>query len=426
MTTVIIGPNGCGKTQKVEQEYRFDQKLNFRDSYGVADGEYYLQQRWNSCDYDLVPTVRESLKVYPDGPQRDELLERFGLSALLDKEIILLSSGELRKLQLTKALLRKGSRLIIDNPFIGLDAAARQSLNDVLRDISKEGQPELVLVLSREGDIPDYADRIVRMDGGASDSGRFDTEHEWHPGHAFGTELGRIPDSIKALGDCIPQNEVVAELKDISIRFGDRTILKDLNWTIRSGEKWALQGRNGSGKSTLLSIICADIPQAYACDVSLFGRKRGTGESIWDIKRNIGYVSPELHRAYCHDVPVLDVVASGTHDRYGMYVKTGEELIPQCEFWMDMFGISQLSGRSFLKISSGEQRLALLARAFVKDPELLILDEPLHGLDETNRERTRCIIDAFASRKGKTIIMVSHYEEDFPSCITCRKTLARQ
>ena len=220
MTTVIIGPNGCGKTQKVEQEYRFDQKLNFRDSYGVTDSDYYLQQRWNSCDYDMVPTVRESLRVYPDGPQRDTLLERFGLSTLLDKEIILLSSGELRKLQMTKALLRKGSRLIIDYPFIGLDAAARQSLNEVLREISKEGQPELVLVLSRESDIPDYADRIVRMSGSLPDSGR----------------LEHITDSIQALGDCTPQSVVVAELKDICIRFGDRTILKDLDWTIRSGE----------------------------------------------------------------------------------------------------------------------------------------------------------------------------------------------
>lgn len=393
----------------VEKEYRFDPKLNFRDSYGVADGGYYLQQRWNACDCELVPTVRETLAVYPDGEERNRLLEKFALDGLLDSQIVMLSSGELRKLQLAKALIRKPSRLIIDNPFIGLDASARTTLNDVLRDISGENRTELVLVLSREDDIPDFAGRTIRIEG---------TE-------AKGISTSEATDKVRNLGNCQPISDTVIQLRNVSIRFGERTILKDIDWTVKSGEKWALKGRNGSGKSTLLSIICADIPQAYACDVTLFGRRRGTGETIWDIKRNIGYVSPELHRAYCHDVPVTDVVASGTHDRYGLYVKTGPEHLEACRFWMEVFGIGHLAERSFLKISSGEQRLALLARAFVKDPELLILDEPLHGLDENNRQRVKAIIEAFSSRKGKTIIMVSHYEDDFPPCIDRTMILGR-
>ena len=93
-------------------------------------------------------------------------------------------------------------------------------------------------------------------------------------------------------------SEEVVKLNKVSIRYGDRTILKELDWTVRRGEKWALSGENGAGKSTLLSLVCADNPQSYACDISLFGRKRGTGESIWEIKKHIGYVSPEMHRAY--------------------------------------------------------------------------------------------------------------------------------
>lgn len=185
----------------------------------------------------------------------------------------------------------------------------------------------------------------------------------------------------------------------VSIRYGQRTILKDLDWTVKQNEKWALGGENGAGKSTLLSLVCADNPQSYACDIELFGRKRGSGESIWDIKRHIGYVSPEMHRAYLKDLPAIDIVASGLNDSVGLYVHPRPEQRAVCEWWMDIFGIAGLKDRTFLKLSSGEQRLCLLARAFVKDPELLILDEPLHGLDDRNRQLTREIISAFLPTK---------------------------
>lgn len=204
----------------------------------------------------------------------------------------------------------------------------------------------------------------------------------------------------------------------VSIRYGQRTILKDLDWTVKQNEKWALSGENGAGKSTLLSLVCADNPQSYACDIELFGRKRGSGESIWDIKRHIGYVSPEMHRAYLKDLPAIDIVASGLNDSVGLYVHPRPEQRAVCEWWMDIFGIAGLKDRTFLKLSSGEQRLCLLARAFVKDPELLILDEPLHGLDDRNRQLTREIISAFCRRKDKTMIMVTHYAEELPDVIT--------
>ena len=163
---------------------------------------------------------------------------------------------------------------------------------------------------------------------------------------------------------------------------------------------------------------CADNTQSYACDIELFGRKRGSGESIWDIKRHIGYVSPEMHRAYLKDLPAIDIVASGLNDSVGLYVHPRPEQRAVCEWWMDIFGIAGLKDRTFLKLSSGEQRLCLLARAFVKDPELLILDEPLHGLDDRNRQLTREIISAFCRRKDKTMIMVTHYAEELPDVIT--------
>ena len=211
--------------------------------------------------------------------------------------------------------------------------------------------------------------------------------------------------------------EEVVAMRHVSIRYDKRTILKDLDWRIKNGEHWVLSGQNGSGKSTLLSIICADNPQGYACDISLFGHQRGSGESIWEIKRHIGYVSPEMHRSYHRDIAALRIVASGLKDTVGLYVQSTEEELERCRYWMRIFGIEHLANRSFLKMSSGEQRLVLVARAFVKDPELLILDEPLHGLDSYNRRLVKDVIETFCQRKNKTLIFVSHYKDERPACI---------
>ena len=217
----------------------------------------------------------------------------------------------------------------------------------------------------------------------------------------------------------------ILDFRNVTIRYGERTILKDLNWTVRQGEHWALSGENGSGKSTLLSLVCADNPQAYACNIELFGRRRGSGESIWDIKKHIGYVSPEMHRAYMKDIPAIDIVASGLSDSIGLYHRPKAEEKQQCLSWMKTFGIDGIADRTFLKLSSGEQRLCLLARAFVKDPELLILDEPMHGLDLRNRQMVKEIIDRFCSDPRKTMVMVTHYEEELPGCITHKLYLTR-
>ena len=221
------------------------------------------------------------------------------------------------------------------------------------------------------------------------------------------------------------ENEYVIEMLNITKEFPGIKANDNITLQLRKGEIHALLGENGAGKSTLLSLVCADNPQSYACDISLFGRKRGTGESIWEIKKHIGYVSPEMHRAYLKNLPVIEIVASGLHDSIGLYKRPQPEQMAVCEWWMDIFGIADLKDKPFLQLSSGEQRLALLARAFVKDPELLILDEPLHGLDTYNRRRVKKVIEAFCKRKDKTMIMVTHYESELPDTITNRIFLKR-
>ena len=199
-----------------------------------------------------------------------------------------------------------------------------------------------------------------------------------------------------------------------------------MDWTVRRGEKWALLGDNGSGKSTLLSLVCGDNPQAYANRLTLFGRRRGTGESIWEIKRRIGYLSPDVHTYYMKDTPCLQVAASGFFDSVGLYDKCTSRQRDLAARWLDAFGAGHLAGRSFVRISYGEQRLVLLARTLVKDPELLILDEPLHGLDAGKKERVRRIVETFCARPGKTLIYVTHYPGEIPACVTRCKRLEKR
>ncbi len=427
----VVGLNASGKTQFVDRlrkQMATDsvRYIAFCDSYGAAtDKSYYLQLRWNQHDIDAeTPVVgdvleRSFLLSGPDDSERRSLQNRlyrlFAMEPLLDKYVITLSSGELRKLQLIKTLLARPRTLILDNPFIGLDSDTRRQLKVLLRQLAAEQHLTLYLVLSRADDVPDYVTRTIRT----TDEAEFMSEPaplSDEKRHALLTLPAHADDYCA---------DIVADLRRVSIRYGERTILHNLNWTIRNGERWALSGQNGSGKSTLLSLICADNPQAYACDITLFGRQRGSGESIWDIKKHIGYVSPEMHRSYQRNLPCLQVVASGLKDTVGLYTRANDEENAVCRWWMWLFGIDTLADRPFLSLSSGEQRLVLLARAFVKDPELLILDEPLHGLDAQRQRLAKDIIDTFCQRRNKTLIMVTHYRQELPACITHQKTLTR-
>ena len=420
--TAIAGRNGSGKTLYIDQlrkqlasdKVRY---IAFTDSYGVnVDGQYYLQLRWNQHDIDHeTPTVGELLQnayllTGEDTAERRELQKHlydlFCMEPLLDKYIITLSSGELRKFQLTKTLFANPKLLIMDNPFIGLDAETRDQLKALLLQLAEERDIEIMLVMSKTDDIPSFVSEVKW----------FGTQ-EPVPAHVLSPAQQEAILSLPYTDhdyDC----QHVIDMKKVTIRYGERTILKDLDWTVMNGERWALSGQNGSGKSTLLSLVCADNPQSYACDITLFDRPRGSGESIWDIKKHIGYVSPEMHRSYKRNLPAIRIVASGLMDSIGLYAIPNPKDYEKCHWWLDIFGIGHLADKPFLQLSSGEQRLVLLARAFVKDPQLLILDEPLHGLDLWNRRLAKDVIETFCQRKGKTMIMVTHYQEELPNVIT--------
>lgn len=486
----VMGPNGGGKSCLLDLitgknlllqgsvEYDFGPgtkpsaygnivQLTFEDALGSVEKPYYFQQRFNSQDRDESPLVSTVLKralasgnVSATGLSADEaraaghgltdadakaagaeddavflanpLLDTFMMRPLLQKRMVLLSSGEMRRYQLFKYLIKRPKVLIVDNPFIGLDAPMREQLSSFFQHLVDGGEVQIIMVQSMLDTVPEYMTHVVLVDD--MKVGEKVTREEYlaslpdfqksqrsHLCEELRQQILALP--VHPMANLTADGSVTDEIisiRNLSLALPDtdRVLYGGLDWTIRRGEKWALQGRNGAGKSTLLSLICADHPAAYACDISLFGRRRGTGESIWEIKKHIGFVSPEFHRAYKENRPAIDIVASGLHDSVGLYKKPHPDQMDVCRFWMRVFGIEHLQDRLFLSLSAGEQRLCLLARAFVKDPALLILDEPLHGLDTYRRNLVRDVIAVFCQRPDKTLIMVTHYLEELPGEIT--------
>jgi molybdate transport system ATP-binding protein len=300
--------------------------------------------------------------------------------------------------------------LIFDNPFIGLDAPSREQLENTFAELHQQGVMLLFLVPSKN-DLPRITNKIFEL-------------AEPTPKSASSLRGQRPKQSRNNAGllhfvrnDEKPA-EIVVKMENITINYGDEIIQENINWTIKKGEKWALLGRNGSGKSTLLSYIFADNPQAYSKQLTLFDHPRGTGESIWDIKKRIGFTSSEMHLYYRENVSGLKVVESGFFDSIGLFRKCTDEQAQLAENLLESLNISHLRDTPFLKMSSGEQRMILFARSLVKNPELLILDEPFHGLDDENKQRCLQVVEEFGKQPDKSLIFVTHRQEEIPKMVT--------
>ena len=337
----------------------------------------------------------------------------------------MLSSGELRRLLIVLALAQHPQLIIFDNPFIGLDAAMRCELDDFFVEMSEFQQ--MMFLVPSVSEMPKATTHVLKSDslhyeviGSIKDF----REKEWMDEKTKSeNHLIELP---QALSRQTHSYQYVLRMKNINISYQGVTLFRNLNWDIKRGEKWALLGQNGSGKSTLLSLLVADNPRAYSLDITIFDRKRGTGESIWDIKKPIGYISSEMHLYFRENQTCLKIVSSGFFDTMGLFGKCSDEQQQIALEWMKLLGIDSLKDRSYLKLSSGEQRLILLARTMVKNPDLLILDEPLHGLDAQNKSRCRAVIEKFCEQGGKTLIYVTHRREEIPSCVTLTYELKKE
>ncbi|GAA0526889.1 ATP-binding cassette domain-containing protein [Chitinophaga japonensis] len=392
---------------------------NFRNRSNTTD--FYYQQRFNSMDASDAPTVQQYLYGETAGaPQEDPLLLPLRIGPLMHKELIKLSNGETRRVMIAKALLQKPVLLMLDNPFTGLDVQTRQHFMDMVDRIIESGIT--VLLVTSPTEIPGNITHVLTLDHGVI-TGKH-TRSEFRQGELpAATATAPAPsidaEQLRALIDPAPRPfQTIVRMEHVRVLYGEHLILDDINWTVQPNEKWALLGPNGAGKSTLLSLINADNPQAYANELYLFDRKRGSGESIWDIKRKIGFVSPELHQYFPAGNNCLQVVCSGFHDMLGHTRTATPEQLAHARGWMDLLGIAAYAAQPFKQVPESIQRLSLLARALVKNPPLLIFDEPCQGLDPQQKQHFKSVIDTLCAVMELTMIFVTHYQEEIPNAVT--------
>ena len=429
----LTGPSGSGKTllahtllgrhyyrgtlqiatkriEIVEQQHRFKNR--------PGGTELYYQQRFNASDADQTITVAQELADAGFPNPDPALLEALHVRPLLPKPLIQLSNGENKRVQLALAVMELPELLILDNPFLGLDTEGRATLHHIFNTLA--GQGIQLLLITGGHELPGAITHVAQLGHG-----------KWsYLGPKTGFHPAGRPQAQKPLDAAILEKlraeaaenahedfTFAVKLGHTTIRYGETTILDDIDWQVRKGERWNVSGPNGAGKSTLLSLITADNPQAYANEIWLFDRRRGTGETIWDIKRKIGFVSPELHLYFDNTTTVFDVIASGLFDTIGLFRMLNDEQTALVVLWMQLLSLHELRSRRLVQLSTGGQRMVLLARALIKNPPMLILDEPCQGLDEEQTAYFRGLVTTLCETFGTTLIYVSHYQQELPSCI---------
>ena len=439
----FVGSNGSGKSSLARalageltllsgsRECQFTRitRLSFEQLQKLVSDE------WQRNNTDMVSpgeddTGRTAAEIIQDEVKDPALCAtlaaQFGISHLLERRFKYLSTGETRKTLLCQALMAQPDLLILDEPFDGLDVASRRQLADHLATLHEAGYT-LVLVLNRFDDIPEF----VPFAGVLADC----TLTETGATQALLAQMliAQLAHSEKLSGMTLPEPDAPSArlslpddqprivLNDGVVSYNDRPIINHLSWTVAPNEHWQIVGPNGAGKSTLLSLVTGDHPQGYSNDLTLFGRRRGSGETIWDIKKHIGYVSSSLHLDYRVSTNLRNVILSGYFDSIGIYQAVSDKQRKLVDEWLHILGMdARTADAPFHSLSWGQQRLALIVRALVKHPTLLILDEPLQGLDPLNRQVVRRFIDVLISEGKTQLLFVSHHAEDAPECITHR------
>ncbi|MBU2966015.1 molybdate ABC transporter ATP-binding protein ModF [Amphritea sp. 2_MG-2023] len=381
-----------------------------------------IERERKKDDADIMDVIAEGTPVHEilhEGDRNPALIQQlvtmFKLESLLERAFRKLSTGESRKVMLIRALASEPDLLILDEPFDGLDAHTLEMLQQYLLGLV-ETVP-MILVLNRFDEFPDFITHIAYVDQGRLQHqiDRHDSQaynELYHLLHLKTTELQVPPtDSDTALPPLDPTQPLV-RLNKINVTYDGHRIIDSLDWTIEPNQHWQLSGPNGSGKTCLLSLITGDHPQCYVNDIFVFGFQRGNGESIWQIKQFIGYVSTALQWEYKVGTGLRNVIISGFYDSIGLYTKATDRQKQIADEWLALLGMSDRADTPFNKLSYGDQRLLLIARAMVKHPPLLILDEPCLGLDDMNRQLVLALIEKICAGSETSVLYVNHHAED--------------
>jgi molybdate transport system ATP-binding protein len=397
-------------------------KHHFKNLSNTSD--FYYQQRYNSSDSEDAQTVEEYLgSISVTGLTNgfwtmEKVTTLLRLDELRPKKLIKLSNGETRRLMIAAALIKNPVLLLLDSPLTGLDIQTRAAFSAIIDQIISSGMT--VVIATSPYEIPAAITHVAVLKNGAIEQTL--AKNDFRPDEYLKDDKDELDDNNLRL--LLNENEgkrsfgYIVKMTNVHIQYGDKVILDGINWQILPGERWALLGPNGAGKSTLLSLINGDNPQAYANDIVLFDRKRGTGESIWDIKSKIGFVSPELHQYFPTDNSCLQVIESGYYDTLGLFRQSSKTKAETALRWMKALEIEKYARILLKNIPASAQRLCLLARALIKNPDLLIFDEPCQGLDAHQQQHFKTLVDTICGMSNVTLIYVSHYQQEIPDSVT--------
>ena len=451
----IIGPNGAGKStlikvvlgqipycgtikrhQEIEDFGKIAHVSLEQQKILIAREEKKDRYEEYSGNEEHFLTGQEVMD--PEGEHPESLLkiaEQLGISSLLGNPLRYFSNGETRKTLIGKALLSEPKLLILDEPFEGLDTESVLWLKGAISDLIKNGLTVWLVSHRFEELVPGITHVLCLKSGEIFAQGLrsqflipevMDDLYEKADHKETNIKTKENSSEINEnliqtdLFESLPKKDRKHSLilmKNVNVHYGEKVVLKKFCWSVEQGENWKIVGPNGSGKSTLLSLICGDNLQAYANEIYLFGRRRGTGESIWDIKQKIGFVSSEFQVRYQQPVTALKVVLSGFFDSIGYYQPASVTQKERALSLMKLLEITNLADLDFTRLSYGQQRLILIARAMIKSPPLLILDEPCQGLDRRNRNRVLELVDLVGQNTTTQILYVTHAAADHLNCL---------
>ena len=405
----VIGPNRSGKTTLAgilrgeirlyqgRLEYAIDSRRIAYSSHSAEDNffhysDFYYQQRYNTFDPADVPTVEKYLRYNESDIYMRVLYGAILHERLLDTKIIELSSGETRKVLLLKSLFQQAQIYILDNPLSGLDSTSAAEVLETLQMVTRRHARTVIVLLT--ANPPDTIfDRVIRL---------------------CAPELPlQGTKEMQAAGHPTPATDfrVVMQIENETLQAGKRVLIRDLGWKIVKGEKWLLAGANGSGKTTLLSLLNADNPIAYRYKFILFDRPRGSGESIWDIKARIGFISSEIQLYFQGSRTVRDIIMSGFSDTMVLNRRLDGNEREQYRKLVAQLGLGRIEEAPLGRLSSGEKKSVMIARALVKNPPVLILDEPFQDLDDNAFEFLHSFVAGYLDG-NRTVIQIAHHERE--------------
>lgn len=448
----VLGPNGSGKTTlartvagrlpvvkgAVRRHFQTPEDLEHsilmvsseeRTEVHRQEGVLDQARHFSGKIFDTTP-AHAMLRPYLQGDHVDsrKALEtagrELGIEALLSRPLLSLSTGEMSKLLLARAVAAPPALLILDEPFDGLDMTSRKQMEAILSRLMARRVHILFITHRVEEIFSDLTHVLLMQDGSIAARGeKSEILHNGRLGALYRPKAPKDKTELsltKTAGQQkdLPAGSPVIEMERVRVRYGPVQVLEGVTWRMHRGENWAITGPNGAGKSTLLQLITGDELQVYANSIRLFGKQRGSGESIWALRQNIGTVSHSLLSRYHKPVSVFETVCSGFFDSVGLYKSCTPEQKAAARHWIHRLGIEDLQDCPLPHLSKGQRALVLITRAMVKSPLLLLLDEPCAGLDAGTRQQVLDLVEWIGSSTATDLIYVTHYQQELVPCIT--------